>query len=88
MTTYTHATILEAQNDGKPPNDNIEEGDKHIKAGKHKSDQLEYLDENNEIQVINFEPVETYDFGERMDSQTAIRRAKDRWFEENEDDES
>lgn len=84
MSQYKYATVLEAQNDGRKPNDNLEKGDKIVKAGKHKTDSIEYLDENNGIHVIKFEAVATYESDTKMSDSEAQRLAKDRWFEEDE----
>lgn len=61
---YRYATILRALNDGKPPNDNIEEGDEIVKPGKHESDEITYLTEDRQIATIRFEQSQVIDGGE------------------------
>lgn len=84
MTQYKYATVLEAQNDGRKPNDNFEKGDKTVKAGKHESDSIEYMTEDNEIHVIEFEPVATYESEHRMGEREAQEFARDQWFNDQE----
>jgi len=85
MSNYRYATVLEAQQDGQPPNDNIEQGDKIIRAGKHETDSIEYLAENNDMAVIEFEAVKVFESDSMMSESEAHEFAKEQWF--GEDDE-
>lgn len=80
MTQYRYATVLEAQNDGQPPNGNIETGDKIVKAGKHATDSIEYLNEDKDMCAIEFESVAVYKSDKRMTQREAHELAKDEWF--------
>jgi hypothetical protein len=82
MAQYKYATVLEAQQDGKPPNDNIEKGDKMVKAGKHESDTDEFLDEENGIQVLEYEAVAIYESDYKMTKKEAHKFARDQWFKD------
>lgn len=83
MSSYKYASVLAAQNDGKPPNDNIEKGDKILKPGKHETDSIEYLDDENGMHVIEFESVAVYESDTKMNESQAHELAKERWFENN-----
>lgn len=82
MSSYKYATVLEAQNDGRPPNDNIEAGAEIVRAGKHETDQIEYLTDDNDVHVIEFEQVAVYESETRMTQREAHEFAKQRWFGE------
>lgn len=82
MTQYRYATVLEAQSDGKPPNDNIEEGQKMVKAGKHESDSIEYMTEDNSIDVVEYDAVAVYESDSQMTQKEAHKFAKEQWFSE------
>lgn len=87
MSQYKYATVLEAQNDGKPPNDNIEKGTRILKPGEHDTDTLPYLGEDGEMEKIRFERVELIEADRRMNAAEIERYAKDQYFdgEPNED---
>lgn len=80
MSGYKFVSVLEAQNDGRPPNDNIEEGDKIVKPGKHNTDSIEYLGESNDIHIIEFEQVAEYSSDEYMTESEAQELAQSEWF--------
>ena len=80
MTQYKYVTVLEAQNDGKAPNDNLEQGDNIVKAGKHETDSIEYITDDNDIHVISFESVEMYESDNRMSETEAHELAREKWF--------
>lgn len=82
MTQYKYGTILEAQDDGQPPNDNIEEGDLIIKAGKHEADSLEYMGSDGDLLAVEFEAVAVYESNTRMSEREAQSFARDRWAKE------
>ena len=82
MTQYKYGTVLVAQNDGKPPNDNLEEGDKIIRAGKHETDSIEYITEDNDIHVIAFETIGVYESDSRMSQREAHEFAREKHLEE------
>jgi hypothetical protein len=86
MSNYTYASVLEAQSDGKPPNDNIEEGQKIVKAGKHETDQIEYMTEDGDIDVVEYESVTIYESDSQMSEREAQEFAKDQWFAEVDDE--
>jgi hypothetical protein len=81
MSSYKYATVLEAQSDGKPPNDNIEKGDKIVRAGKHETDSIEYIADDNDIAVVEFEQVACYESDTKMGEREAQKFAKDQWFD-------
>lgn len=81
---YRYASVLEAQNDGKPPNDNIEAGDKIVRAGKHETDSIEYMGEDGDLLAIEFEAVSIYESDSQMGERQAQEFARDRFFEEQE----
>lgn len=87
MSNYCYGSVLEAQNDGYPPNDGIDEGDLIVRAGKHEADSIEYMTEDDEIEVISFESVGIYEADEPMSEREAQEFAKDQWFKENDADE-
>jgi len=86
MTRYRYATVLEAQNDGKPPNDNIEKGDKIVRAGKHEEDNIQYMTEDNDLAVVEYEAIEVYEANDVMDEREAQEFAKDQWFAQQDND--
>jgi len=81
MSQYTHATVLEAQSDGKPPNDNITKGQKIVKAGKHDTDQVEYITEDGDLDAVAYESVEVFESSEKMSEREAQEFAKEQWFD-------
>lgn len=78
--TYSYATVLEAQSDGQPPNDNIEQGDKIVKAGKHDTDSIEYMTESGDFASVAFEQVACYESDSKMSKREAQQLAKEQWF--------
>jgi hypothetical protein len=76
--------VLEAQSNGKPPNDNIEQGDKIVRAGKHDTDSIEYMADDNSLCSVEFEAVEVYESDSSMSEREAHNFAKEQWFGENE----
>jgi len=86
MSNYTYASVLEAQSDGKPPNDNIEEGQKIVKAGKHETDSIEYMTDAGGIDVVEYESVAIYQSDTQMGEREAQEFAKDEWFAEVDDE--
>jgi len=81
MSNYRYATVLEAQSDGKPPNDNINQGTKIVRAGKHKSDQMEYMTDDNDIDVVEFQQVALFESESEMSKREAQQFAKEQWFD-------
>lgn len=81
---HRYATVFEALNDGEPPNDNIEKGDKILELGKDEEHQLTYIGEDGEIKSVNFEMVDQYDHGEQASETEILEAAKDWWFDEKE----
>jgi hypothetical protein len=82
MSQYNYATVLEAQSDGKPPNDNITEGQKIVKAGKHDTDQIEYITEDGDLDAVGYESVEVFKSETSMSEREAQEFAKEQWFEQ------
>lgn len=80
MSQYKYVTVLEAQSDGKPPNDNMEKGDKILKAGNHETDSLEYIAEDKDIDVIEFEAVKVFEADRRMSKREIQEFGKEEWF--------
>lgn len=80
MSQYKYVTILEAQSDGKPPNDGIEEGDKILKAGKHDTDAIEYMTEDGGLDSVGFTQVELYEAPRKMSKQEIEEYGKEEWF--------
>jgi len=81
MNNYRYATVLEAQSDGKPPNDNIEKGDKIVRAGKHDTDSIEYMTDSGDLDAVAFEQVALYESDTKMGQREAQKFAKDQWFD-------
>lgn len=84
MSRYNYATVLEAQSDGKPPNDNITEGQKIVKAGKHQTDRVEYIAEDGDIDAVEYQAVEVFESKSKMDEREAQEFAKNQWFNDSE----
>jgi len=82
MAKYRYVTVLEAQSDGKPPNDNITEGQKILKAGKHETDTVEYITDDGGIDSVTYTAVEVFESDELMIESQAHEFGKDRWFDE------
>jgi len=80
MSQYKYVTVLEAQSDGKAPNDNMEKGDKILKAGRHDTDEIEYIAEDKDIDVIEFEAVKVFEADKRMSERAIQEYGKEQWF--------
>ena len=81
MSNYQYATVLEAANDGKPPNDNVEAGDITVKAGKHDEDSISYITEENDMHTLEFDVLEQVELPHAMGEREAIEYAADNWEE-------
>jgi len=81
MNQYNYATVLEAQSDGRPPNDNITEGQLIAKAGKHDTVQVEYITEDGDLDAVAYESVEVFESPEKMSEREAQEFAKEKWFD-------
>lgn len=82
MAQYRYVSVLEAQSDGKPPNDNIEKGQKILKAGKHDTDSIEYMTDDGSIDCVEYEQVAVFEAERRM-SETEIHNfGKEQWFDD------
>lgn len=79
--TFRYGTILRALNDDPHPDNDTEEGDIHIKAGKHEDgDSYTVLTEEG-IETVRFETVAVYESEEPMHKREAIEFARDRHVE-------
>jgi len=78
MTSYKYATILRATTDDPHPENDVSEGDLHIKAGKHEDgDQYTVLGEE-QVAVVAFETVAVYEADQKMSKREAVEFARDR----------
>jgi len=77
MTTYRYGTLLRAKNDDPHPDNDVEEGDLHIKAGKHEDgDRYEVMTEGK-IAVVELETVKVYEADEPMSQRQAQQFVRD-----------
>mgnify|MGYP000016932796 CR=1 FL=1 len=79
MSDYQYATVLEAANDGKPPNGNVESGDITVKAGKHDEDSISYITKDNDMHTLQFDALLEVELPHAMGEREAIEYAADQW---------
>lgn len=86
MTSYKYATLLRATADDPHPDNEVSEGDLHVKAGKHEDgDQYEVLTDE-QVAVVEFETVAVYEADRQMSKRQAAKFARDRAAEDSEVD--
>jgi hypothetical protein len=82
MTQYKYGTLLEVQNDDPHPDNDVEKGDLHIKAGKHEDgDQYEVMTEE-QVAAIKLEPIAIYESDQRLSKRKMHKFVRDQAIED------